>query len=93
MHWDWSQQNLIADEEELRDKIKSLLPWINYELWSNIEKGKEAKSRYQAQRKSEYLDLLRQQGIDVTKINMADIVFAEDEEEAEDEGESMEVIE
>lgn len=91
MHWDWSQRNLLADEEELRDKIKSLLPWINYELWSSIEKEKESKEHYKAQRKAEYLDLLRQQGIDVTKIKMDDIVFAEDEDEANEE--SMEVIE
>jgi len=77
----------------LRDKIKSLLPWINYELWSSIEKEKESKQHYRDQRKAEYLDLLRQQGIDITKIKMENIVFAEDEEESEDSGESMEVIE
>jgi uncharacterized protein YlxP (DUF503 family) len=72
------------------------LPWVNYELWSSIEKAKEAKTRNLAERKSEYLDLLRSQGIDVTKINMDSIVFDdEDDSESEvvDQEGQMEVIE
>jgi hypothetical protein len=57
-----------------------------------MEKEKEGKKRYQEQRKSEYLDMLRSQGIDVSKINLGDIVF-EGEDENEDEGDSMQVIE
>jgi len=72
------------------------LPWVNYELWSSIEKAKEAKTRNLADRKAEYLDLLRSQGIDVTKINMDSIVFDdEDDSESEvvDQEGQMEVIE
>lgn len=72
------------------------MPWVNYELWSSIEKAKEAKTRNLADRKAEYLDLLRSQGIDVTKINMDSIVFDdEDDSESEvvDQEGQMEVIE
>ena len=94
MHWDWSQQNIVADEDELRERVNSLLPWINYELWSSIEKEKESKRRNRDERKIEYLELLRNQGIDITKFKMNDITFAEDEEDDEASGEgSFEVIE
>jgi hypothetical protein len=61
------------------------LPWVNYELWSSIEKAKEGKKRHLAERKAEYLDLLRSQGIDVTKINMDNIVFDDEDGESESE--------
>jgi hypothetical protein len=70
------------------------LPWVNYELWSSIEKEKDAKRRYRDERKIEYLELMKRQGIDITKFKMDDIVFDDDEEDEspEEEG-SMEVIE
>lgn len=62
-------------------------------MWSSIEKQKNEREKYKAQQKLEYMDMLRAQGIDVSKINFDSIEFVTEDEMAEDQDNEIQVIE
>ena len=71
--------------------MKQLQPWMNYELWSSIEKQKKDKDQYKQSQKMEYMRLLKSQGVDISKVDWSKIELVDND--FDDENNSIEVIE